>query len=246
MHLRRRSHRQHRQAGEGPRLVRQRVGLLQPTDRHYAVSPARRSAAARRANDPRHPDPRRPRRRRAASGCSSAPTSTSRSTTGTSPTTSASAPRCRRSTGCTERGATVVCASHLGRPKGAPDPKYSMAPVRGAPGRAGPGCRAAREPALRSGRGGQRRRRSSHKLIEASTLYVNDAFGAVAPRPRLDRRAAADAAVGDGAAAGEGGRRAARPAQRPQAPVRRRARRRQDLRQARRGRGPARASSTRW
>ena len=30
----------------------------------------------------------------------------------------------------TERGATVVCASHLGRPKGAPNPKYSMDPVR--------------------------------------------------------------------------------------------------------------------
>ena len=30
----------------------------------------------------------------------------------------------------TERGADVVCASHLGRPKGEPDPKYSMDPVR--------------------------------------------------------------------------------------------------------------------
>ena len=28
-----------------------------------------------------------------------------------------------------DRGATVVCASHLGRPDGAPDPRYSMAPV---------------------------------------------------------------------------------------------------------------------
>jgi len=30
----------------------------------------------------------------------------------------------------TERGAQVVCASHLGRPKGQPNPKYSMEPVR--------------------------------------------------------------------------------------------------------------------
>ncbi|MFM7409488.1 MAG: phosphoglycerate kinase, partial [Actinomycetota bacterium] len=30
----------------------------------------------------------------------------------------------------TSRGATVVCASHLGRPKGKPTPKYSMDPVR--------------------------------------------------------------------------------------------------------------------
>ena len=30
----------------------------------------------------------------------------------------------------TARGASVVTASHLGRPKGAPDPKYAMDPVR--------------------------------------------------------------------------------------------------------------------
>ena len=30
----------------------------------------------------------------------------------------------------TSRGASVVCASHLGRPKGKPEPKYSMGPVR--------------------------------------------------------------------------------------------------------------------
>ncbi|MEQ9161795.1 MAG: phosphoglycerate kinase, partial [Ilumatobacter fluminis] len=28
----------------------------------------------------------------------------------------------------TERGASVVCASHLGRPKGEPNPQYSMDP----------------------------------------------------------------------------------------------------------------------
>ncbi len=30
----------------------------------------------------------------------------------------------------TSRGASVVCASHLGRPKGAPDPAFSLEPVR--------------------------------------------------------------------------------------------------------------------
>ncbi|MBJ7461882.1 MAG: phosphoglycerate kinase, partial [Ilumatobacteraceae bacterium] len=30
----------------------------------------------------------------------------------------------------TSRGATVVCASHLGRPKGQTVEKYSMAPIR--------------------------------------------------------------------------------------------------------------------
>ncbi|HEY1116764.1 MAG TPA: phosphoglycerate kinase, partial [Acidimicrobiales bacterium] len=29
-----------------------------------------------------------------------------------------------------QHGATVTACSHLGRPKGAPDPKYSMDPVR--------------------------------------------------------------------------------------------------------------------
>ena len=56
----------------------------------------------------------------------------------------------------TERGATVVAASHLGRPKGQPDPKYSMDAGARPARRAGARRRAAREPAVRSGRGGQR------------------------------------------------------------------------------------------
>jgi len=76
-----------------------------------------------------------------------------------------------------ERGAHVVCASHLGRPKGAPDPKYSMDPVRArladlAPGvdvrenlRFDPG-EEANDPAFVA------------EMIDGIDMYVDDAFGA--------------------------------------------------------------------
>ena len=77
----------------------------------------------------------------------------------------------------TSRGATVTACTHLGRPKGAPDPKYSVEPVRRrlaelAPGvslldnlRFDPG-ETANDPAF------------VQRLIEGQDLYVNDAFGA--------------------------------------------------------------------
>ena len=77
----------------------------------------------------------------------------------------------------TERGATVVTASHLGRPKGAPDSKYSIDPVRArltelAPGvellenlRFDPG-ETANDPAFVA------------TLVDGIDGYVNDAFGA--------------------------------------------------------------------
>ena len=77
----------------------------------------------------------------------------------------------------TERGASVVTASHLGRPKGAPDPKYSMEPVRErlnelAPGvdllenlRFDPG-ETSNDPAF------------VDRLVDGVDAYVNDAFGA--------------------------------------------------------------------
>ena len=77
----------------------------------------------------------------------------------------------------TERGAHVTACTHLGRPKGAPDPKYSVEPVRErlselAPGvtlldnlRFDPG-ETANDPAF------------VDRLVEGHDLYVNDAFGA--------------------------------------------------------------------
>ncbi len=76
-----------------------------------------------------------------------------------------------------EQGATVTACSHLGRPKGAPDPAYDMAPVRArlaelAPGvallenlRFDPG-ETANDPAF------------VRTLIDGQDAYVNDAFGA--------------------------------------------------------------------
>ena len=76
-----------------------------------------------------------------------------------------------------ERGATVTACRHLGRPKGAPDPQYSMDPVRArlaelAPGvellenlRFSPG-ETANDPAFVA------------ELVAGQDLYVNDAFGA--------------------------------------------------------------------
>ncbi len=77
----------------------------------------------------------------------------------------------------TERGASVVTASHLGRPKGAPDPKYSMDPVRARLAELAPGVEllenlrfdpgeTANDPAFVA------------KLVDGIDGYVNDAFGA--------------------------------------------------------------------
>ena len=77
----------------------------------------------------------------------------------------------------TERGANVVTASHLGRPKGAPDPKFSMAPVRSRLAELAPGVQllenlrfdpgeTANDPAFVA------------MLIKGIDAYVNDAFGA--------------------------------------------------------------------
>ena len=77
----------------------------------------------------------------------------------------------------TERGATVVTASHLGRPKGAPDPKYSMDAVRARLAELAPGVEllenlrfdpgeTANDPAFVA------------TLVDGIDAYVNDAFGA--------------------------------------------------------------------
>jgi phosphoglycerate kinase len=76
-----------------------------------------------------------------------------------------------------ERGAQVTVASHLGRPKGAPDPRYAMDPVRQRLAELAPGVELmdnlrfdpgeeANDPAF------------VERLVEGQDLYVNDAFGA--------------------------------------------------------------------
>jgi phosphoglycerate kinase len=77
----------------------------------------------------------------------------------------------------TDRGATVTACTHLGRPKGAPDPKYSVEPVRRRLAELAPGVElldnlrfdpgeTANDPAF------------VQRLIAGQDLYVNDAFGA--------------------------------------------------------------------
>jgi phosphoglycerate kinase len=76
-----------------------------------------------------------------------------------------------------DRGAVVVACSHLGRPKGAPDPRYSIEPVRRRLAELAPGVELlenlrfdpgeeANDPAFVA------------KLVEGYDAYVNDAFGA--------------------------------------------------------------------
>ena len=77
----------------------------------------------------------------------------------------------------TSRGATVTACTHLGRPKGAPDPKYSVEPVRRRLAELAPGVElldnlrfdageTSNDPAF------------VQTLIAGRDLYVNDAFGA--------------------------------------------------------------------
>ena len=76
-----------------------------------------------------------------------------------------------------EHGATVTACSHLGRPKGAPDPRFSVEPVRQRLSELAPGVElldnlrfdpgeTANDPAF------------VERLVAGHDLYVNDAFGA--------------------------------------------------------------------
>jgi phosphoglycerate kinase len=74
-------------------------------------------------------------------------------------------------------GATVVCASHLGRPKGAPDPKYSMDAVRARLAELAPDVELLDNLRFDAGEEGNSPEFVAH-LVEGIDAYVNDAFGA--------------------------------------------------------------------
>lgn len=77
----------------------------------------------------------------------------------------------------TDRGATVVCASHLGRPKGAPSAKYSMAPIRSRLAEVAPGVELLEN--LRFNLGEEANDpKFVAELVAGFDLYVDDAFGA--------------------------------------------------------------------
>lgn len=77
----------------------------------------------------------------------------------------------------TERGAKVVCASHLGRPKGTPKRKYSMDPIRKRLTEFAPGVELLEN--LRFNTGEETNDQDFvRELVDGVDLYVNDAFGA--------------------------------------------------------------------
>lgn len=76
-----------------------------------------------------------------------------------------------------ERGAHVTCASHLGRPKGAPAAKHSMAPVRARLAELAPGVELLEN--LRFDPGEESCDAAFvARLTAGADLYVDDAFGA--------------------------------------------------------------------
>jgi len=76
-----------------------------------------------------------------------------------------------------DHGAHVTACSHLGRPKGKPDPKYSMAPVRERLRELAPGVELLENLRYDPGEEGNDAAFVQH-LIDGQDLYVNDAFGA--------------------------------------------------------------------
>jgi phosphoglycerate kinase len=76
-----------------------------------------------------------------------------------------------------EHGARITACSHLGRPKGKPDPKYSMGPVRQCLAELAPEVELLEN--LRFDAGEEKNDPGFvDRLVEGQDLYVNDAFGA--------------------------------------------------------------------
>jgi len=76
-----------------------------------------------------------------------------------------------------ERGAAVTACTHLGRPKGKPDPTYDVAPVRARLAELAPGVELLDNLRFDAGEEGNDPA-FVVKLVEGFDLYVNDAFGA--------------------------------------------------------------------
>ena len=76
-----------------------------------------------------------------------------------------------------ERGASITACSHLGRPKGKPDEKYSMDPVRARLEQLAPGVELMENLRFDPGEEGNDPA-FVDKLVDGFDLYVNDAFGA--------------------------------------------------------------------
>lgn len=75
------------------------------------------------------------------------------------------------------QGATVVACTHFGRPKGQPNPKYSVAPIRARLGELAPGVELIENLRFDAGEEGNDPTFVA-QLIGGFDAYVNDAFGA--------------------------------------------------------------------
>jgi phosphoglycerate kinase len=97
----------------------------------------------------------------------------------------------------TSHGAQVVCASHLGRPKGAPEPKYSMAPVRERLAELAPGVELLEN--LRFDAGEEANDPAfTARLIEGIRYVCQRCFWCLASSPCFHCRSASTLAVRDG------------------------------------------------
>ncbi|MCU1370637.1 MAG: pgk [Ilumatobacteraceae bacterium] len=76
-----------------------------------------------------------------------------------------------------QHGATVTTCSHLGRPKGAPDPAFSMDPVRARLAELAPGVELLENLRFNAGETADEAAFVA-ELVAGQDLYVNDAFGA--------------------------------------------------------------------
>ena len=76
-----------------------------------------------------------------------------------------------------EQGATVVAATHFGRPKGTPDERYSVAPIRARLAELAPGVELLENLRFDPGEEGNDPAFVA-RLVEGFDAYVNDAFGA--------------------------------------------------------------------
>ena len=211
---RRQAHQRQRRSRADRRLVRQRMGLLVPAGRAHRDGARRRS---RRRSERAVPFDAAPSSTFAASASWCARISTFRPfdrlrVTSDRSTTRASTRRFRRCAGCTNSGARTIVLSHLGRPDGKPDPRFSLRPVAqalsdrlGIAGRVRRRLRRSRSPNAPSRscatatcccsrtcafipKKNATIRHLPSALAALGDLYVNDAFGNGASRARLDRR----------------------------------------------------------
>ena len=265
MHLRRRADQGDRQPGQGRRLVRQRVGLLQPARR-----PGQATSASRSERDGASTHPGRPRRPARQAGPGPLGPQRAARRRRRSPTTAGSGPACRPSPSSPTPGARVVVCAHLGRPKGAAGPDSTrLAPVaarlaellgrpvafadrHGRRQRPGRGRRRSATATSRCWRTSAstraRRARTTRSAARSPTsspaladVYVGDGFGAVHRKhASVYDVAAAAAARGRATWWSPRSRCCDRLTERPGPALRRRARRLEGLRQARRHRQPAR------